>query len=173
MAGNKYLKNNAGVVTEEASVQTSAGAGDAGKIPALDSAGKLDSTMMPTGIGADTSSIATSENIAASDIVNVHDSTGAKVRKADASGGVAKMGIGFVLAAVTSPAAATVYKEGTITGLSGLTIGSRYYLSHSTPGGIVLAGGLTTTAGHIVQYIGYAISATELVFEPSDPIVLA
>jgi hypothetical protein len=44
MAGNKYLKNASGVVTEEASIQTSAGAGDAGKIPALDSAGKLDST---------------------------------------------------------------------------------------------------------------------------------
>lgn len=171
MAGNKYLKNASGVITEEASIQTSAGAGDAGKIPALDSAGKLDSTMMPTGVGADTSSIATSENIAAGDIVNVHDSTGAKVRKADASGGTAKMGIGFVLSAVTSPAAATVYKEGTITGLSGLTIGARYYLSGSSAGAVTTTA--PTTAGYIVQYIGYAISTTELVFEPSDPIVLA
>jgi hypothetical protein len=110
------------------------------------------------------------QNLSAGDIVNIHDSTGAKVRKADASGGVAKMGVGFVLSAVTSPAPATVYKEGTITGLSGLTIGSRYYLSGT-------AGAITTTAptttAYIVQYIGYAISATELVFEPSDPIVLA
>lgn len=170
MAGNKYLKNASGVITEEASIQTSAGAGDAGKIPALDSAGKLDSTMMPTGIGADTSSIASSENLVASDIVNIHDSTGAKVRKADASGGVAKMGVGFILTSVTSPAAALVYKEGTITGLSGLTIGARYYLS--TTAGLITTTA-PTTAGHIVQYIGYAISATELIFEPSDPIVLA
>jgi hypothetical protein len=97
MAGNKYLKNASGVITEEASIQSSSGAGDAGKIPALDSSGKLDSTMMPTGVGADTSSIATSEDLSAGNIVNVHDSSGAKVRKADASGGVAKMGVGFVL----------------------------------------------------------------------------
>jgi hypothetical protein len=64
-----------------------------------------------------------------------------------------------------------VYKEGTITGLSSLTIGARYYLSGSTAGAITTTA--PTTAGHIVQYIGYAISATELVFEPSDPIVLA
>jgi hypothetical protein len=171
MAGNKYLKNASGVITEEASIQSSSGAGDAGKIPALDSSGKLDSTMMPTGVGADTSSIATSEDLSAGNIVNVHDSSGAKVRKADASGGVAKMGVGFVLSSVTSPANATVYKEGTITGLSSLTIGARYYLSGSTAGAITTTA--PTTAGHIVQYIGYAISATELVFEPSDPIVLA
>lgn len=35
MAANKYLKNNAGNAIEETSVDASAGAGDAGKIVAL------------------------------------------------------------------------------------------------------------------------------------------
>ena len=34
-----------------------AGAGDAGKIPAVDSSGRLDTSFMPTGIGADTAAI--------------------------------------------------------------------------------------------------------------------
>jgi hypothetical protein len=85
MAGNKYIAMIAGLLTEVAASQTSAGAGDAGKIPALDAAGKLDTTFMPTGVGADTASITTSEALAAGDLVNIHNSTGAKARKADAS----------------------------------------------------------------------------------------
>jgi hypothetical protein len=53
MAGNKYLSNSAGAVTEVAAIQTSAGAGDVGKIPALDAAGKLDTSMIPGGAGGD------------------------------------------------------------------------------------------------------------------------
>ena len=107
MAGNKYLTNNAGTITEVASLQSSAGAGDAGKIPALDAAGRLDNSMMPSGIGADTASVTSSENLAAGDLVNIWNSTGAKVRKADATT-AGKEAHGFVLSAVTSPAAATV-----------------------------------------------------------------
>jgi len=44
MAANKYLKNNAGNAIEETSVDASAGAGDAGKIVALNASGVLDST---------------------------------------------------------------------------------------------------------------------------------
>ena len=45
MAGNKYIKNNAGVLTEIAALQTSAGATDAGKIVALDDNGKLNASL--------------------------------------------------------------------------------------------------------------------------------
>lgn len=41
MAVRKYLKNNAGTLTEEAAVNSSAGAGDEGKIPALNASGVL------------------------------------------------------------------------------------------------------------------------------------
>ena len=42
----KVLKNNAGTLTEETTLTTSAGAGDANKIPALNASGVLDATIV-------------------------------------------------------------------------------------------------------------------------------
>lgn len=166
----KFIRLNGGQLAELEAQVTSSGAGDAGKIVALDSAGKLDPSVMPVGIGADTSTITASENLAAGDLVNVwNDSGTAKVRKADASNG--RRASGFVLSSVTSGNPATVYFEGTITGLSSLTIGSVYYLSASTAGGITETA--PTTATHIVQEVGVATSATTLSFEPQRPVTLA
>lgn len=166
---DKYLYNNAGTVTEKAAIVTSAGAGDSGKIPALDAAGRLDTTVMPTGIGADTASITTSEALAAGDFVNIWNSTGAKARKADASTS-GKEAHGFVLAAVGSGAAATVYFEGTNTQVTGMTPGP-VFLSAST------AGAATSTApsgtGQVVQRIGFATGTTAVNFQSQSPIVLA
>lgn len=168
MAGDKYLYNNSGTITEKASIQSSAGAGDAGKIPALDGTGKLDSSMMPVGIGADTASITASEALAAGDFVNIWNSTGAKVRKADATT-AGKYADGFVLAAVNQNDSATVYFEGTNTQVTGATPG-RVFLSTS-------AGLSTSTApsgsGNVVQILGVATSATTINFEAQQPIVLA
>lgn len=171
MAGDKYLYNNAGTITEKASIQTSAGAGDAGKIPALDSAGKFDSSMMPVGVGEDLKSITASENLAAGDFVNVWNDVGTvKVRKADAST-TGKEANGFVLSAVALGNSGTVYFEGTNTQLTGLTGGSMYFLSATTPGGVTATA--PSTAGQIVQKLGRALSTTEINFEASDPIALA
>lgn len=168
MAGNKYIANVSGTMTEVAAQQSSAGAGDAGKIPALDAAGRLDNSMMPVGIGADTASITASEALAAGDFVSVWDSSGPKVRKADATT-AGKEAHGFVLAAVSSGATATVYFEGSNTGVSG-QIPGRVFLSTT-------AGVATSTApsgaGNVVQRIGVASSATAINFESSAPIVLA
>lgn len=197
MAAKKYLKNNAGVIAEESavttsagagddgkivalnssgvldstivnSVATSAGAGDAGKVVKLDGAGKIDTTMMPTGVGADTQTITASEALSAGDLVNIHNSSGAKVRKADATTS-GKEAHGFVLAGVSNGASATVYFEGTITGLSGLTAGVQYLAT--------TAGQATATApsgsGNVVQRVGYATSTTTLNFQSMNPIVLA
>lgn len=167
---NKYLALVAGKLKEIAAIVTSAGAGDAGKIPALDGSGKLDSTLMPTGVGADTASIASSENLAAGDLVNVwNDSGTVKVRKADATA-EGKEVTGFVLAGVTSPANATVYFGGQLTGLSGLTPGARQYLS-TTPGARTETA--PSTAGNVVQCVGIAISATAISFELAEPVTLA
>ena len=99
MPAFKYLSNAAGVTTEIQAKDASAGAGDAGKAVALNASGLIDPTMLP---GADVDIIEASENLAAGDLVNVHDSTGPKVRKADAAGGMAKRADGYVLASVTS-----------------------------------------------------------------------
>jgi hypothetical protein len=168
MAGNKYLTNNAGTITEVASLQSSAGAGDAGKIPALDAAGRLDNSMMPSGIGADTASVTSSENLAAGDLVNIWNSTGAKVRKADATT-AGKEAHGFVLSAVTSPAAATVYFEGSNTGVTGLTPGPQFL---STTAGVATATA-PSGAGNVVQRVGFATAAAALNFQAGIPIVLA
>lgn len=166
---DKYIKLTSGQLAQQEALVTSAGAGDSGKIPALDGAGKLDTSMMPTGIGADTKSVVTSENLAAGDLVNVYSNGGTlNARKADASN--ARRAVGFVLAPVTSPAAATVYFEGTITGLSGLTVGATVYLS-GTAGAITATA--PSTATHIVQEVGVALSATEVTFEPQSPVTLA
>ena len=170
MAGNKYLSNNSGVLTEVIANQTSAGAGDAGKIPALDATGKLDSTLMPVGLVSETDSIVTSENLAAGDFVNIWASTGVKARKADATV-AGKEAHGFVLAAVTSPAAATVYRiSQNNTQLTSMTPGAKQYLNTT-------AGGRTETppaaSGNAVQFLGIAKSATEMIFIPYPPIVLA
>lgn len=170
---DKPLQLVGGRLTEVEAKTTSAGAGDSGRIPALDASGRLDSSMMPVGIGADTATIAASENLAAGDYVNVYDDGGTPaVRKADASvANAARRANGFVLANVTAPANATVYFEGQNTQLSGLTPGTTYVLSHSTPGGVLPLASASATAGHILQVLGEAISTTAISTEIEQPVV--
>lgn len=150
--------------------QTSAGAADANKIIRLDAAGKIDTTFLPTGVGPETRTTTASEALSAGNLVNLWNDAGTlKARKADATT-TGKDANGFVLAGISSGATGTVYlEEGVISGLSGLTLGSIYYL-HTT------AGGLTTTvpssSGNVVQEVGKALSATELLFRPRAPITI-
>lgn len=147
----------------------SAGAGDASKIPLLGANGRLDDTMLPVGVGADTAAIVTSEALAAGDIVNIYNNGGvATARKADATV-VGKEAHGFVLASTASLATATVYFEGRIVGLAGMTPGARQYLN-TTPGGRTEAA--PSTNGNVVQCLGNAVTSSELNFEPQDPIEL-
>ena len=170
MAGDKFLFNNAGVVTEKAALQTSTGAADAGKIPALNNTGRIDESMMPVGIGADTASVVSSESLAAGDLVNLWNDAGTtKCRKADAST-PGKEAHGFVLAVVTSPAYATVYFEGSNTQMTGL-LGGQQFLSATTPGKTQAAAPSAT--GQVVQIVGFATGATTMNFQSRNPIVLA
>lgn len=194
----KFIKNNAGQLTEEAALLTSAGPIDAGSLPALnadgvldssilnakassagsadagktvllDPSGRIDSTMMPTGICAETASIVASEALSAGDFVNVWSNAGtANVRKADATT-TGKETQGFVLAAVAQAASATVYFSGTNTQCAGLTPGVQFLAT--------TAGQCTATAptgsGNVVQRVGFAVSATEVSFHPQLPVALA
>ena len=165
---DKYIRQNAGQLAEVEGTVTSAGAGDAGKIVALDNTGKLDTTVMPTGIGAQTQAMACSENLTAGDLVNIWNDSGTrKVRRADCSNG--RRAHGFVLSGFSSGATATVYLDDTLTGLTGLTPGSVYYLS--TTGAATATA--PSTAGQISQEIGVAVSTTAISFEPQQPITLA
>lgn len=170
MATKKYLivnPSSGSPFTQESTIDTSAGAGDSGKIPSLDGSGKLDLSFMPSGVGGDTRTVTAGETLAAGNLIYL-DST-PEAFKADANSD-SKAAIGFVLSGITAAATGTAYfGSGMITGLSSLTPGAKYYLS-TTPGGI------TTTkpsgAGDIIQQIGVAVSTTELYFEPQDAILL-
>lgn len=165
MAAKKFLRLVSGVFTEVFGVQTSAGAGNAGDIVSLDDTGKIDASMMPVGVGADVVVLTATENLAGGDWVNIH---AGGVRKADATT-AGKEADGFVLAAVTSGNPASVYKEGTNTQLTGLTLGTNLYLS-TTPG---LATGTPPSGnGNVSQRVGKAISTTSADFERGTPVTL-
>lgn len=166
----KFIKQVAGVLTEEATVAISTGVPDAGKVVNLNASGVLDASLLPSTIGQEFEDITASEALAAGDIVNVWDNAGTpNVRKADATD-ISTQASGFVLAAYALSASARVYFEGTITGLTGLTPGATYFLSET-------AGAITTTApstvSAIVQRVGRAHGTTKLSFEAAQPIVLA
>lgn len=110
-----------------------------------------------------------SADIAAGDFVNIHDSGGAKIRKADADDGT-KPADGYAPDAILTAADGVIYGPGSLlSGLSGLTPGSSYYLSTA-------AGTITDTPpssdGNLVQYVGRAVSATELFFNPQPGVTL-
>jgi hypothetical protein len=192
----KYIKNLAGNLTEEAALTTTAGAadaqkipalnaagvldgtivnstltsagvGDSGKVVALDAAGRISTTMMPVGVAADTAIITTSETLTAGDWVNIHESTGPKVRKADAAT-QGKIAMGFVLASFGAATAATVYFEGSNTAVTGQTAGA-VFLSTTAGQGTATA---PTGSGNVVQRIGFATSATSVNFQAQTPITL-
>lgn len=195
MAAPRFLANIFGRTKMVAAILTSAGAADAEKIVATNADGVLDDTLlnaatsgpdktlktlpdgtldpsvMPTGIGADVKNMPASEALAAGDVVNIWSDAGVvKARKADATA-EGKEAHGFVKAAVAPNAEAAVYFEGRITGLTGLTPGARQYLSAATPGAIT--GVAPNSPGNVVQWVGDAVSATELDFEKSEPITVA
>lgn len=170
MAAKKFIRLVSGRLQEIIATVVSAGAANDGDIPALDASGRLDTSVMPVGVVADTKSVVSSESLTAGDFVNVYNNAGTlNVRKADATTS-GKEAHGFVLASVTSPAAATVYFEGINTQRSALTVGAKYYLD-TTAGGVVATP--PAASGNVVQYIGTALSATELNFEADTGVILA
>ena len=163
----KFLNLESGKKKLDSAINTSAGAGDASKILRTDATGRIDSSFLPVGIGADTLSIEASELLAAGDFINLFDDAGTiKMRKADASN--AREVNGFVLAGVAAAASGDCYFEGTNTQLSGMTKGARQYLGAS--GAVTETPNTTSTEIH--QYLGKATSATELNVERGDCILI-
>lgn len=147
--------------------QTSAGASDAGQIPALDNTGKIPSTMLPASNGMPSDSLTASEAIAAGALVNIN-STG-QVRNASATDAT-KPANGFASAAIAQSASGTIYYVGAKnSGATGLTVGAPVFLGTASGAGTSTP---PSTAGNLVQYVGTAISATEYVFDPQSRYVL-
>lgn len=167
----KVLTHSGGNLTEMSiGIATSAGAGDAGKVVALDGAGRIATAQMPAGIGAQTKDYQATEAISAGALVNVYDVSGNfRIRNADATV-VGKKANGYVLAGIASAATGTVYLAGINNQLTGLAPGD-LYLSAATPGAVTATP--PTGTGKIVQRVGYALSVTEALIELDSPIVLA
>lgn len=168
MATRKLIQKNAnGTQQEYIGVNTSVGAGTAGEYITADASGKLDSTFLPTGTGADTVSLIAGEGLSAGDYVYI-DATG-KVMKADANS-PAKAARGYVLTAVLNAASATVFFDDSNTAIAGKTPGATQYLSE-TPGATTEIA--PTTSGHIVQEVGFATSATSIHTSIKEPVIRA
>jgi len=163
----KYIERNStsGKLKQVNGLVTSTGVSDANKLVETGSDGKLDVSVLPTGVGPDVKLIVASEAIGAGKYVNIWDDAGTpKVRLADASNG--RDAHGYVKDAVLLAGIATVYFEGENDDLSGLTIGSRQYLD--------TAGGVTETprSTGLHQFLGIAINATSINVDIDDAIEL-
>jgi hypothetical protein len=163
MAVPKFIQNVLGRLKETAAVTTST----ADSIPALDGTGRLNINMMPVGVGASTQSLVTSENLASGDFVNIYNNTGTPTaRKADATTN-GKPAHGFVLAATTSPASATVYLGGINTAVTvAATNAGAYVWLNTTAGGFTLTA--PSTAGNLVQILGTVTAANTIRFQPQE-----
>lgn len=168
---DKLLRRENGENKQYKPVQVSAGVGDAGKVPALNSAGKLDSSMLD--IAEATRPVPASEALGAGKFVNLFNDAGTlKARLADNSNN--RPAHGFVKVAAAESATATVHPLDTVNGaLAGLTVGATYFLG--TAGGAVTPALDATddaTEGFIDQKLGTAVSATELITDDFDYVVL-
>jgi hypothetical protein len=172
-ATGKYLyrDSTSGQVQEAPPISVSVGAADAGLIPVLNASGYLDSSFLPPGIVPDTYNANASGSISVGDMVYV--TSGGLIARASAAV-AGNPAMGYSLTAVTTGNPAVMYCDGRNTGVSGLTIGARYYLSAATPGAITATPVSAAGAGSLHQYVGTAISATVLDFDRiQDAIVLA
>lgn len=167
---DKALQLVNGKITQVEGTVVSTGVSEAGDLVALDAAGKIDVSVLPTGVGPNIKMILASENLAAGKYINIYNNLGTEnVRLADNSNG--REAHGFVLDAVTSGSMAAVYFEGTNNDLSGLTPGSRMFLA--TAGGVTATPPTFAGGAQISQLVGTAISATEIDTDIDDCIVLA
>lgn len=97
-------------------------------------------------------------SVAARDVVFI--SSADNVSPADASSPADSYAIGLAVSAASAAAPVSVQSEGIMSGFSGLTAGSRYFLSAATAGAITPT--IPTGTGNTIIQVGYARSASAL-----------
>lgn len=167
---DKFLTRNSvtGQTTEVEGTDTSAGVLDAGEIVALNAAGEIDATMLPANVGATTATVLAAVALSANELVFIDGSGEADLASAAVAGEAAS---GFAATSELLGDPIVILFDGVIGGFVGLTPGARQYLDDATPGGITSTP--VTGTGKLHQFLGKAISTTELLFEPDDAILLA
>ena len=165
MSAPKYLKRDtvSGNVKEVIAIET----GPAVEaVVATNAGGQIDPSLIP---GTEVSTAIAGESISAGAFVYVKASDGKLYNAVWASGG--NEAIGYVLASYSALDVATYYTGGQNTGLSGLTLGSRYYGDHTTAGAVTAT--VPTGAGVLAQLLGYAVTTTAIEVNIEDAIILA
>lgn len=120
-------------------------------------AGGSVSTSYANGSAKYYSSSAWTGTVDAADLYFIVKNTAGSVFKTSAAVSATCAGfLGFVASTVSSGSTAAVITSGQVTGLSGLTAGSSYYLSNT-------AGAIATSAGTVTRKAGIATSTTTLV----------
>lgn len=166
-----FLARVSGRIQQIVATVISAGSENAGDIVALGSDGKLDQSVLPAGVGANTVTAVASENISAGRFVNLFIDAGTfKMRLADNSNG--RPAWGYVREAFDADEAGSAYRLNTVNAhMTGLTPGSDYWLG--TAGGVIATPlNPDTDTGKLCQYLGKASSATELVTVEHAPVYL-
>lgn len=162
----RFMQRIAGVATDVAAAVVAT----ASSLVATNASGTIDPSFFPAGFGNDIVTATASEALAAGALVNIYNNSGAvAVRNADsATGAAGKKTSGFVQSSVASGAAASIYRTGMNTGLTGLTPGADYYMGASGAATVTPP----STSGTTSQYIGTAVSATVLDVQPQSPIAI-
>ena len=146
-----------GAPTQYTPPTTSAGAGNAGDIPGLDSTGRLDASFMPVGVAPDVIPATATDTLTAGMFVNVWNNGGVlSVRKAVGTDAT-KPANGFVLAGASISSTVSVYPEGlnTLVPLGSFAAGDRgapVWLDASTGGSCTKTA--PSGAGNLQQYLG-------------------
>ena len=164
VSNNKFLTILNGVKTLVTAIATRIDSATSGnKVLMTRADGYIDNSFIPPGVGGETIiSVVASEALAAGDFVNIYSNAGTRnVRKADASN--ARAAHGFVLTSVTSSATASVTLRGENTALTGLTIGTTYFLSSTSAGSVSFTAPIAS--GNVIQELGYGLSTTSIPFE--------
>lgn len=111
------------------------------------------------------------DGIAKGDLVRAPNSgLGNKISLASGLAGN-QLAIGYAAAAAVTDGPVTIFVEGIINTFSGLLLGRAYFLSNVTRGGVSLTP--ANGSGQRAQFIGFAISATEIVFHPNRGVMQA
>jgi hypothetical protein len=158
MSAKKYTYLDTTTIrhTERSATQVSTGASNAGDIIALDETGHIDTSLLPSTGGASSDAIVATEAIAAGDWVNVYNNVGTRACRKAIAADATKPAAGFVTAAFSAGATASVYKVGdntkvALTGFTVADIGARVFLSPTVGGGTIKT---CPAAGNLLQPLG-------------------
>lgn len=165
MAAPKYVTRDVSTGKLKEVIATETGP-TAEVVVSTNAAGYIDPTLLQD---EPVATFTAGETIAAGAMVYIK-SDGKVYNASAASGG--NQAEGFAVAGIASAGSGSIsLGNGKNTGVSGLTAGTRYYLSTSTPGGVQST--VPTGAGSLHQFVGYASATGELDVTITDSVVLA